>query len=351
MKKSQVFSLIVMACVMAVSLVSCKKEDPAPVPTVRFLVDISSADSYTVDITLESTDAKSFVWDYGDGNTSTKGASHSYTYTASGDYTITVNVTGDGGTATASEDMSIAASLEEILAGSGDDGKAWVLTQSEADFSGKIGAGPVAGDNALIPEMSLIPTGVMDLFGLGAEYPDEFIFFKDGSYQVNALNSQALAGIVYGGLTETLAVMSTSPENLPLCAVYYNNVTEGTWALSYDDLTVTAFNEFTTGAVEDVVYTFGEDASVANLVLSSGAYIGLVDLAYPAIPELGIADPFDNSYYVIKEVSPEAIHVVIGINGVPFLDADGKPTYDVAPDITPIFMYPTFTLHLTFVPK
>lgn len=351
MKSYNVFSILMIASMMAVSLSSCEEEEPTPEPTVRFLVDINSEDSYTVDITLEATDATTFEWDYGDGNNSASNMSHSYTYEASGDYTITVNVTGDGGSASASEDVTIVASLEEIIAGVGNDGKTWVLTQSEADFAGKLGAGPVQNDGYLIPEMSLVPTGVMELFGLGEEYSDEFTFFKDGSFKVDVKNNQAIAGIVYGETTQTLVKMSDDPGSLPLCAVSYANVDNGTWALGYDDFTVTAFNEFSTGVVEDIVYTFGDDSNVANLVLSPGAYVGLVDLAYPAIPELGIAEPFDNSFYIIKEINPEAMHVMIGINGVPFLDAEGNPTYTPAEGITPIFMYPTFTLHLTLVPK
>ena len=90
---------------------------------------------------------------------------------------------------------------------------------------------------------------------------------------------------------------------------------------------------------------------MANLVLSPGAYVGMFDMTYPANPEMGIPMDIDNSYYIIKEISPEAIHVVVGLCGVPFLDADGKPTYTPAPDVTPIFMYTSLTLHLTLVPK
>jgi len=351
MKKFRFLTIMLFAGLMAFSFSSCEEEEPTPEPTVRFLVAVNAADGYTVDITLESTDATSFAWDYGDDNTSAEAASHSYTYAAAGDYTITVTATGDGGTATDTKDVTIAASIEEIIAGADNSGKVWVLTQNEADFSGKMGGGPVQDDGYLIPDMSLVPSNMMGLFGLGEEYTDEFTFFQDGTFKVDVKNNQAIAGIMYGNMTQSIQVPSNDPGSLPLCAVSYANVDDGTWALSYDDFTVTAYNEFTTAAIEDVDYTFGAESNVANLVLSSGAYVGLVDLAYPAIPDLGIAEPIDNSFYVIKEITPEAMHVIIGVNGVPFLDADGNPTYDLAPGVTPIFMYPTLTLHLTLVPK
>jgi len=351
MKNLRVFSIIVIACVMAVSLSSCEEEEPVPAPTVRFMVDVNVADGYTVDITLESTDATTFTWDYGDDNTSTETASHSHTYAASGTYAITVNVSGEGGTATDTESVTIVASLEEIIAGSDNNGKVWVLTQSEASFGGKMGGGPVQDDGFISPDMSVVPSDMLGMFGLGDEYTDEFTFYKDGTFKVDVKNSQALAGIFYGELTQTIVTPSTSPGDLPLCAVTYANVDAGTWALSYDDFTVTAFNEFTTGEIEDVIYTFGAESNVANLVLSTGAYVGLVDLAYPAIPSMGLMEAVDNSFYVIKEISPDAIHVMIGLNGVPGLDGDGDPVYDPAEIVTPIFMLPTFTLHLTLVPK
>lgn len=351
MKNYKVFSIIMMVFVMAIGLSSCKKDDPAPVPTVRFLADINAENNYIVDITLDATDAKTFAWDYGDGNTSTEAASHSYTYEAAGEYTITVEATGDGGAATHSETVTIVASIEDLIAGIGDGGKTWVLTQTEADFAGQLGAGPVANDLPLIPEMSLVPSGMLNMFGLGAEYTDEFTFYKDGSFTIDVKNAQALAGMVYGNTTNSITTPSSDPNLLPLCAVQYANVADGTWALNYDDLTVKTFNEFASATMEDIVFTFGGDGNVGSFSLSPGAYLGFTDLTYPAIPELGIAEPMDNSFYIIKDVTAESMNIAIGICGVPFLDAEGNPVYDQAEAAQPIFMYPTFMLHLTFVPK
>ncbi len=351
MKNYKVFSIIMIAAVFAIGFSSCSEDDPAPVPTVRFLADINADNNFQVDITLESTDASTFAWDYGDGNTSTEAASHSHTYEAAGEYTITVEATGDGGTATHSEVMTIVASIEDLIAGIGDGSKTWVLTQTEVDFAGQLGGGPVANDLPLIPEMSLVPSGMLSMFGLGDEYEDEFTFYKDGTFTIDVKNAQALAGLVYGSTTQSITTPSTDPSLLPLCAVQYANIADGTWALNYDDLTVRTFNEFTSATLEDVVFTFGEDGNVGSFTLSSGAYVGFTDLTYPAIPELGIAEPLDNSFYIIKDVTAESMNIAIGICGVPFLDAEGNPVYDQAEAAQPIFMYPTFMLHLTFVPK
>ena len=166
--------MMAIAGILAVVSTSCKEtEDPIP-PTVRFLAEIDADDGYTVNLTLESTNASTFEWDYGDGNTSNEPVSHSYTYNASGEYIITVTARGDGGDATDSETVTIVSSLEEIIAGADNNGKTWVLTQAEGSYPGKIGVTPV-GDN-VAPDPIAIPSGIVAAFGLGGELPDEFTF-------------------------------------------------------------------------------------------------------------------------------------------------------------------------------
>lgn len=338
--------MMVIAGILAVVSISCEKaEDPIP-PTVRFLAEIDANDGYTVNLTLESTDASTFVWDYGDGNTSNEPVSHSYTYNASGEYTISVTATGDGGVASDSETVTIVSSPEEIIAGADNNGKTWVLTQSEGSYPGKIGVTPV-GDEAA-PDPIAIPSGIVAAFGLGDEYPDEFTFYRDGTYKVDVKNDQALAGFVYGATIGTTITNSSDPSQLPFCAIPFQNITDGTWELSYEDKTVTAFNEFTTAAIEEITFTFGDDSNVANLVLSTGAYIGLADLFYPVTPEMGITETIDNSLYIIKEVTPEFMQISVAMMGVPFLDDEGNPAYN--PTNTPIFMYPSMMINLIFEP-
>ena len=145
---------------------SCKKEDPIT-PTLQFIAEV---DGYEVTITVEATGAESYLWDYDDGNISATAGSHTYSYedAGSGDYTISCTVTSkDALEATKTQDVTIAASIEEIIAGVGEDGKTWILTQAESSYTGKMGGGGVTNDVAIYPNMSLIPDGVLTLFGLG----------------------------------------------------------------------------------------------------------------------------------------------------------------------------------------
>jgi PKD repeat protein len=338
MKKLFVFfSMMVVAAVVALNLTSCDKEpDPLPSPTVQILVDVDEADGYTVNITIQATDAATYAWDYGDGNTSVESGNHTYTYEASGDYTVSVTVdNGEGLTASASESTTIVASVEEMIAGSGDDGKTWVITQKEGSYAGKIGPGIV--DNTVPVDVILLVDGVVEMFGLGSEYNDEFTFYKDGTFKINAQNDQGLAGFLYGNVLDMVITPSADILSLPLCAVPFSNVEDASWELNYDDLVVSTYNEFKDPKVfEDVTFTFpeGDTDKVAELKLSEGAYIGFADLDYPAIPQLGIDAPVDNSVYIIKEVTPDMMQISIGISGV-----------------VEYAVYPTFFLTLIFEPK
>lgn len=340
MKKNRIFiSFMIVAGILALKLTSCSTDSDLVPMSVKFITDI---DKYDVHLAVRSIEAATVTWDYGDGNTYTETATdpgtyekaHIYTYTASGDYTISVTATGEDGEAiTRSQQVTIVASIEEIIAGPDDNGKTWVLTQNEGSFSGKVGPGPVASDLPINP--GLIPNDVLGMFGLGDEYDDEFTFYKDGTFEIDIKNNQALAGIIFGSATGLIRVPSADPNQLPLCAIAYQNVTNATWALSYDDHTIQAFNTGN-GQVEDVTFTFGEDSHTANLVLSPGAYVGFLDLTYPqGIPGIS-ATPILNAFYIIKEVKPDAIHLAIGMSVV---------------ENPALFFYPSMMLHLTLVPK
>jgi PKD repeat protein len=332
------FNIITMIGFMAFSLVSCDEESS---PTAYVNVN-PYIEKYDVTWAVKAVGVSSFTWDYGDGTQSNESEVHTHTYAASGEYTVTVTATGDAGTATTTETITIAPSIEEIIAGPDNSGKTWVLTQDEGAYPGIIGPGPVDNGMSLLP--ILVPSGVIAYAGLGDEYPDEFIFYKDGTFEVDIKNGLALGGLVYGMGTNLIRVPSSIPDDLPLCALAYQNVTGATWELSYEDKVVTTFNMFSSQTIEDITYTFPENGKdkVAELKLSSGAYVGFTDLTYPPAPEMGLPNGADNSFYIIKKVTPEAIHVAIGINGYPSA---------TLPDGTPVFMYPTFTLHLTLVPK
>jgi PKD repeat protein len=344
MKKLLVFfSFLTIAGIMAVNFTSCTKEEPIPDPTLVLQADIDPNDGYTVILTVQVTDVASLSWDYGDGENSTQSGSHNYTYLASGDYTITVTATGDNGMVVSkTANVTIVASIEEMLAGADDNGKTWVLTQ--ADGAGKMGVGDV--DNNLDLKMDVIPAGILAAFGMESEYTDEFTFYKDGKFTVDTKNGKGIASALYGGILLNAGIttdvyMSPSINDLPLSIVPMAGVENGTWELSYESFSIMAQNEIDipseSQVLEEKTFSFTEGDTRVNLKLSTGAYIGFFDMTYPAALMQAIGQPaqdVDNSFYIIKNVTPDEINIAIASCG-----------------LGDLLIYPTYMLHLTFVPK
>lgn len=324
--KRNILKSILLGSAIAFGLVftSCE-EDEAAAPTVNF---IAEADGYDVTITAESTDAMTWAWDYDDGNTATTAGSHTYTYAESGTYTITCTVNGDGGEATKSVDVTIASSLEELISGgpSASSGKTWVV--NAVVTTGKDGVGFVDDDldiNLLLS--SIIPDNMLGEFGLGVEYDNEYTFYHDGSYVMNPVNGQVVAGIIHGIATQTITIPSSDPGMLPFCAATYTTPPDGTWALSTDNYDVTAIMDpsFDPDAVAyDVTFTFPTDNKAAKFDLSAGQFLGVYDAF------IGEQDPVT----ILKEVTAEKMHVIVLVSGDEF-----NPSL------------PTLAFHITLVPK
>lgn len=89
------------------TLFSCSKTAPTPAPVASFnWAATSTTAPATVNFTNTSTNGKSYLWDFGDGGTSTN-FSPTYTFTKGGSFTVKLTVTGDGGTASTSQTINI----------------------------------------------------------------------------------------------------------------------------------------------------------------------------------------------------------------------------------------------------
>jgi len=87
---------------------SCKKE---PEPVASFSMDKNNVlVPATIIFTNLSTDATSYIWDFGDGSASTI-ESPTHEYTSSGTFTVTLTAIGEGGTNSTSQNVTILPSL------------------------------------------------------------------------------------------------------------------------------------------------------------------------------------------------------------------------------------------------
>ena len=147
--KTRIFSLMTMA-IVAIMLVSCSEDTPAPVVEIFFEAD--PEDPYTIDFTTTSSDASSFAWEFGDGEVGS-GAAVSHTYAESGEYAVSVVASGDGGSTTATKDVSIAASISEILSGgpSATNGKTWLVSRTATPGVDGVGSVDPSYPNKMFP--------------------------------------------------------------------------------------------------------------------------------------------------------------------------------------------------------
>ncbi len=100
MKKSLIFASVI--AMVAILAASCKSNVDAPKARFGY-----SVDELTVTFQNVSKDADSYVWDFGDGKTSTE-KEPTHTYADYGDYLVKLTATNAGGSHTYSEEISIA---------------------------------------------------------------------------------------------------------------------------------------------------------------------------------------------------------------------------------------------------
>ena len=290
--KKIIYSLLTMFAAMAL-MISCS-EDPAP-PVVEIFAEVDQNDSYTVNFNTVSENATSFSWNFGDDETGS-GATTSHTYAMSGDYTVTVTAMGDGGEAMNSKSVTIAASVEELLSGgpSAANGKTWVMSTTASPNDG---AYSFAGT-----QYQPAPSGVLEIFGIGAEYDNEFTFKSTGAYSISPKNGNILASVIHAYVSQN--IIGEPIWALGLAVEAYTPPSNATFTVKEGDLTVTVRQENpntqVVGEVEDITF---ED--VTWIEFSENAYFGI----YTYDTKVVIKEISSNRMIVnmlVSTLSPEA---------------------------------------------
>jgi len=314
--KKNLFIYCLALLIPLIGLSSCQEETPAP--TVSFTFEVDGSD---VTFTSVTTDTDSYLWEFGDGSTSTE-ANPVHSYVVSGTYAVTVTVTGGGGDASAAEDVEILPGFDEMLTGgpTATNGKTWVLSPSYTEG--------VDGGSAVESSMAILLAGAENLLtviGFPEEYNDEFTFKSDGTFTVDNKNGASLANLMwslYGGVAGEV-VQTPAANEIGLCTKAYDSPLTSTWTLHEDDLVITAApygGEDVPATTYDV--TFSDKQWIE---ISGDAYFGILDT--PAIRK-----------YIIKSITPDLMRVAIFICAYWEDPVDG-------------INYPTLMFHLTLVPK
>lgn len=306
-----------MAALFLLVLNSCEK----PAPTADFTY---SVEGLTVTFTSVVTDTESYLWEFGDGETSTE-ANPVHVYTGGGDFEVTLTATGEGGTDSKKETITVTPNLDDVkrwlTGGEGDnDGKTWVMSAGYTEG--------VDGGSGVEPNMMIL-FGSMPNFltaiGFPDEYEDEFTFFHDGSYVVDNKNGKSVANLMaalFAGLGGEV-IQTEQGNEVGLCTKAYTAPESSTWTLHEDDLVIQAAPY---GGTDVPAATYPVTFSGKKWIeVTDGAYFGILD--YP-----------NTRKFIVKSISPESMSVAIFISAY-WSDPAGSGGY------------PTLMYHMTFVPK
>ena len=119
---------LLMLAVFSMVLISCEDEEElGPDPIASFQSEISATNYLEVSFTNYSTNATSYSWSFGDGETSVE-KDPVHTFAAVGEYTVTLTATNDDEVSKEfSETFTLTDPLEALRALVGDNGKTWRL--------------------------------------------------------------------------------------------------------------------------------------------------------------------------------------------------------------------------------
>ena len=151
-------------------------------------------DGSNVQFNNTSGSADSYVWDFGDGQTSTE-ESPSYTYANDGFYTVTLTATNAFGSSDATANVIISAnSTFSANVIDGGDAKTWKLNP----FAGALGVGPTKGSG------EWFATSADDVNDRSCTFDDTYTFATDGSF--NYETNGDLWAEAYMGVTDAACI-------------------------------------------------------------------------------------------------------------------------------------------------
>ena len=309
-----------MIALIAVVLTSCKK-DP-PVSSFTYV-----ATGLSVAFTSTSTNSDTYLWEFGDGQSSTE-MNPVHKYVGGGDNEVKLTVTGKGGTDYKRVTITVVVSLADVkdmLSGgsAATNGKTWVLKTSAIT--------PGDGASAVEPSMKvLIPTPA-DFYGwLGREKNpgliDEFTFKSDGSYSVNAKNDTVIAISIFALVNNITVPQSNGPYGT--CKAKYKGLAGATWTLNESAFSVDAITNPSETAVPPP-HAIVNFTGTKWLALSTGSYFGFLDFS-------------TSTKIIIKSITPTQMQVALTVCMYSAVGLPGGISFA---------NYPTHMYHMTFIPK
>jgi len=188
---------------------ACKPSTPAPTATIT-----SNVLDNMVTFNVVSSNATSYVWSFGDGDSSivTTSTLMTHTYQNYGTtYSVNLKIMGPGGEVSVATTITLSAQTQmEILTGGASltSGQAWRISSATPII--------LANPDSILSVNQTYPAGFLTLLGLGKAYLDQYIFFSTGNYAINNVSGGALAGLSYCTVNKIPNVSTQSSANAGL---------------------------------------------------------------------------------------------------------------------------------------
>lgn len=293
MKQNRLKFFVIVGFLMGM-IFSCQ-EEKVELPTSANIF-YSSVDK-KVAFTALTINADTYLWDFGDGQTSTE-KDPVHEYESGGYYTVSLTVGGATGTDSESLQLAIALTPYVLLTGgpTDEDGKTWRLSggHSANDYFANADAdlSPFAG------APNPLPAGILGVgLGLGEVYTDEFTFHFDGSYEHDVKDDNAsFSGLVYQFLTTGGAgiVNPSTDQDFGLCTGLYTPEAGATFT-----------------------YTENEDYDVPSVYGPTGVvtYEGVTTLDFSGTEFVGFLDV--QRKVIVQEIKDNSMRLVMFMSASP----------------------------------
>ncbi|MFV0268389.1 MAG: PKD domain-containing protein [Draconibacterium sp.] len=254
-------------------LPSCSDDDERPVFPLSAAI-FHSIDGKQVAFTALTHSASSWLWDFGDGETSSE-QNPVHVYQEGGYYVATLSATDkDGNKVTTEAKLAISLTPYALLTGDHTqtdyDGKTWRL-KSDHGTGNDYFANADAGFSTASGTPKPLPTGIFGQLGMPDVYKDEYTFYYDGSYKHDVKDDgAAFGGLVYQYiLNGASGVINASGADYGLCIAQYTPETNATFTFTeHEDLTIPSVY----GAGGVLTYK-----NVSTLNFSGSEFIGFRD--------------------------------------------------------------------------
>lgn len=293
--------------VLSLMIFSCSEETTKVDLPTSAVIHFSVVDKQ-VAFTALTHNADTYLWDFGDGETSTE-KNPVHIYADGGYYTATLTVTGSKGTDEDAVQLAVDLTPYVLLTGgpTAANGKTWKLSASHAS-AGDYFANSDADLTVFEGTPAPLPDGVFDLLlGMGEVYQDEYTFHFDGNYGHDVKDDNAaFGGIVYQFVTTGGAgIVNANGQDFGLCTGLYTPEAGATF-------TYVASEDFDVPSVYDPSDGLVTFSDVSTLDFSGTEFVGFLDFQRKVI----VQEITDSSMKIVMFMAASPDHLPLNTHAL-----------------------------------